>query len=73
MFFFHYFNNTGPNSSVPNKRVDPNKRARAGWNFDKNEVTVQSRISVQGGILPKIRSIGRFIHNNKNFIYFLNV
>ena len=36
----------GNYSSVPNKRTGPNKRV--GWNFDKNQ------ISVQGGILIKI-------------------
>ena len=46
-------------SSLSNKRTGPNKRT--GWNFDKNQ------ISVQGGILIKILECrvknGNFIHN----------
>ena len=50
-------------SSVPNKRTGPNKQA--GWNFDKNQ------ISVQGGILIKILDYrvktGNFINDKKDF------
>ena len=50
-------------SSVPDKRTGPNKRT--GWNFDKNQ------ISVQGGILIKILECmvktGNFINNKKDF------
>ena len=52
-----------PYSSLPNKRTVPNKRT--GWNFDKNQV------SVQGGILIKILEYrvktGNFINNKKGF------
>ena len=48
-------------SSLPNNRTGPNKRT--GWNFDKNQ------ISVQGGILIKIldyrAKTGYFIDNKK--------
>ena len=48
-------------SSLPNKRPGPNKRT--GWNFDKNQ------ISVQGGILIKTLEYrvktGYFIDNKK--------
>ena len=50
-------------SSLPNERTGPNKRT--GWNFDKNQ------ISVQGGILIKILEYrvktGNFIDNKKDF------
>ena len=50
-------------SSVPNKRTGKNKCT--GWNFDKNQ------ISVQGGILIKILEYrvktGIFINNKKDF------
>ena len=50
-------------SSIPNKRTGPNKRT-TGWNFDKNQ------ISVQGGILIKIQEYrvktGYFIDNKKD-------
>ena len=49
-------------SSLPNKRTGPKKRT--GWNFDKNQ------ISVQGGILIKILECrvktGNFIHNKRD-------
>ena len=50
-------------SNLPNKLTGPNERT--GWNFDKNQ------ISVQGGILIKILEYrvktGNFINNKKNF------
>ena len=56
-----------PYYSVLNKRTGPNKRTcpnkRTGWNFDKNQ------ISVQGGILFKILDCrvktGNFVHNKR--------
>ena len=59
----HLLKSATPYSSVPNKRIGPNKRT--GWNFDKNQ------ISVQGGILIKILEYriktGNFINKKKNF------
>ena len=53
----------GTYSSLPNKHTGQNKRT--GWNFDKNQ------ISVQGGILIKILEYrvktGYFIDNKKDF------
>ena len=54
----HYRVHTLAYSSVPKMRAGPNKRA--GWNLDKNQ------ISVQGTILLKILII-------RDFIYSLNV
>ena len=48
-------------SSVPNKITGPNKRT--GWNFDKNQISVQSEILIK--ILECRVKTGNLIHNRE--------
>ena len=50
-------------SSVPKKRTGPNKRT--GWNFDKNQISVQGGILIQ--VLEYKVKTGNFINNKKDF------
>ena len=49
-------------SSLPNKRTDPNKRT--GWNFDKNQISVQGEILIK--ILECRVKTGNFDHNKRD-------
>ena len=50
-------------STVPNKLTDLNKRT--GWNFDKNQISVQVGILIK--ILEYRVKTGNLINNKKDF------